>query len=73
MLEVGCSDGDLLRRAHDLRCCLASAALSGCINAFPSPWEENCCIPFYKGAWRDELPEATPEACDEAGNTLQSC
>lgn len=64
---------DLCRRARDLRRCLASAALaSGCINAFPSQGEENWRFPFYKGTWRDELPEAAPEACDEARSTLQS-
>ena len=63
---------DLCRRAHHLRRSLASAALaSGCMNAFLSQGEENCCFPFHKGAWRDELPEAAPEACDEAGSTLQ--
>lgn len=72
-LEVGCGDEDLCRRAQDLRHCLASAALvSGGINAFPLQQEENCCLPFYKGVWRDELPEAAPEACDEAGSTSQS-
>lgn len=70
-LEVGCGDEDLCRRAYDLRHCLASAALaSGCINAFPSQGDENCCFSFYKGAWRDELPEAAPEACDEAWEYL---
>lgn len=73
VLQDGCGNEDLCRRADDLRRCLVSAALaSGCINASPSQGEENCCFPFHKGAWRDELPEAAPEACDEAGSTLQS-
>lgn len=71
VLEVGCGDEELCTRAQDLRHCLASAALtSGGINAFPLQQEENCCLLFCKGAWRDELPEAAPEACDEAGNNL---
>lgn len=70
---VGSGDEDLCRRAHDLRHCLASAALvPGRINAFPSKGEENCCFAFHKGAWRDELPEAAPEACDGAGNPCRA-
>lgn len=52
---------------------LAWAALtSGGINASPWQQQENCCLLFCKGAWRDELPEAAPEACDEAGSASQS-
>lgn len=73
VLELGCGDEDLCTRAQDLRHCLASAALtSRGINALSLQQEENCCLLFCKGARRDELPEAAPEACDGAGSTSQS-
>lgn len=56
----------------DLRRCLASAALaSGRVNVFSLEGKGNRCFSFCEGAWRAELPEAAPEACGEAGDTLQ--
>lgn len=48
-----------------------SEAASGGISAIPLQGGKLLPL-FYKGAWRDELPEAAPEACDEAGSTSQS-